>query len=99
MILEKCFVFYLSDLVGGHPILCSKHILEIMFNEPQLLIVFRVALEIEMVYANTREDLADDVVDMAQEVADSPDDPYNYDPYDEGIYLMLTCNEIEWLKY
>ncbi|CAN6893806.1 unnamed protein product [Brassica oleracea] len=38
------------DLVGGHPIVCSKHILEIMFNEPQLLLVFRVALEIEMVY-------------------------------------------------
>ena len=37
---------YMQDFVGGHPIVCSKHMLEIMFNEPQLLIVFCVALEI-----------------------------------------------------
>ncbi|KAG5378394.1 hypothetical protein IGI04_026236 [Brassica rapa subsp. trilocularis] len=44
------------DLVGGHPIVCSKHMLEIMFNEPQLLLVFRVALEIEMVYGLENDD-------------------------------------------
>ncbi|KAH0909149.1 hypothetical protein HID58_032470 [Brassica napus] len=46
----------MTNLVGGHPIVCSKHMLEIMFNEPQLLLVFRVALEIEMVYGLENDD-------------------------------------------
>ena len=49
------FFFVVADLVGGQPIICSKTMLEIMFNEPQLLIVYRVALEIELVYAPTPE--------------------------------------------
>ncbi|KAG2265303.1 hypothetical protein Bca52824_072382 [Brassica carinata] len=65
------------DLVGGHPIVCSKHILEIMFNEPQL-IVFHVALDIEMVYGLPNDDVqaqnatefprltVDDVISMAE---------------------------------
>ncbi|KAL0716102.1 hypothetical protein Bca4012_065424 [Brassica carinata] len=83
----------IKDLVGGHPIVCSKHMLEIMFNEPQLLTVFRVALEIEMVYAETGDGTddfprltVDDVIDMGQGVTISPEDPYNYDPYDEVLY-------------
>ncbi|KAL0727794.1 hypothetical protein Bca4012_023887 [Brassica carinata] len=83
----------IKDLVGGHPIVCSKHMLEIMFNEPQLLTVFRVALEIEMVYAETEDGTddfpgltVDDVIDMGQGVTISPEDPYNYDPYDEVLY-------------
>lgn len=65
--------------------------LEIMFNEPQLLTVFRVALEIEMVYAETgngTDDFprltVDDVINMGQGVTISPEGPYNYDPFDEG---------------
>ncbi|KAL0734928.1 hypothetical protein Bca4012_011138 [Brassica carinata] len=83
----------IKDLVGGHPIVCSKHMLEIMFNEPRLLTVFRVALEIEMVYAETGDGTddfprltVDDVIDMGQGVTISPEDPYNYDPYDEVLY-------------
>ncbi|KAL0741015.1 hypothetical protein Bca4012_082528 [Brassica carinata] len=49
----------IKDLVGGQPIVCSKTMLEMIFNEPQLLIVFRVALEIEMVYAPTLEERED----------------------------------------
>ncbi|CAH8388212.1 unnamed protein product [Eruca vesicaria subsp. sativa] len=41
----------IRELVCGQPIVCSKNMLEIMFSEPQLLIVYRVALEIEMIYA------------------------------------------------
>lgn len=54
-----CQYVLLADLVGGQPIVCSKTMLEMIFNEPQLLIVFRVALEIEMVYAPTLEERED----------------------------------------
>ncbi|CDY45902.1 BnaAnng07830D [Brassica napus] len=89
---------FLQDLVGGHPIVCSKHMLEIMFNEPQLLIVFRVALEIEMVYSfpdeqGVTEDPADfpsltidDIIDMEQGYTLSPVEPSNYEPGDEVLY-------------
>nr|VDC95559.1 unnamed protein product [Brassica rapa] len=55
------FLLILQDLVGGHPIVCSHHILELMYNEPQLLLVYRVALEIEMVYGvpNDHEETED----------------------------------------
>ncbi|XP_013695998.2 uncharacterized protein LOC106400140 [Brassica napus] len=88
----------IRDLVGGHPIVCSKHMLEIMFNEPQLLIVFRVALEIEMVYSfpdeqGVTEDPADfpsltidDIIDMEQGYTLSPVEPSNYEPGDEVLY-------------
>ncbi|KAF3484949.1 hypothetical protein F2Q69_00053781 [Brassica cretica] len=46
----------IKELVGWHPIVCSKTMLEMLFNEPQLLIVYRVSLEIEMVYAPSNED-------------------------------------------
>ncbi|CAF1755302.1 unnamed protein product [Brassica napus] len=49
---------YVSDLVGGQPIVCRQSMLELLFNEPQLLIVYRVALEIDMVYAPTPEERA-----------------------------------------
>ncbi|CAH8370027.1 unnamed protein product [Eruca vesicaria subsp. sativa] len=48
----------IRNLVGGHPIVCSQPVLEMMFNEPQLLSVFRITLEIELVYAPTAEDMA-----------------------------------------
>ncbi|CAG7876435.1 unnamed protein product [Brassica rapa] len=83
------------DLVGGHPIVCSKHILEIMFNEPQLLIVFRVALEIEMVYGLPNDNVqaeeatgfsrltVDDVVSMAEAGTISPEEEFYYGENDE----------------
>ncbi|CAF2044409.1 unnamed protein product [Brassica napus] len=83
------------DLVGGHPIVCSKHILEIMFNEPQLLLVFRVALEIEMVYGlqndveDTEEGLeyinltGNNFMPLEGAVPLSPDPLSNYDPNQE----------------
>ncbi|CAN7008990.1 unnamed protein product [Brassica rapa subsp. trilocularis] len=86
------------DLVGGHPIVCSKHILEIMFNEPQLLIVFRVALEIEMVYGLPNETVqaeeatgfprltVDDVVAMAEASTISPEEDFYYAENDEVLY-------------
>ncbi|CAH8361794.1 unnamed protein product [Eruca vesicaria subsp. sativa] len=48
----------IRNLVGGHPIVCSQPVLEMMFNEPQLLSVYRIALEIELVYAPTAEEMA-----------------------------------------
>ncbi|CAN7021445.1 unnamed protein product [Brassica rapa subsp. trilocularis] len=92
------------DLVGGHPIVCSKHILEIMFNEPQLLIVFRVALEIEMVYGLPNDNVqaeeatgfprltVDDVVAMAEAGTISPEEEFYYAENEEGIgdLIFLT---------
>ncbi|CAG7905997.1 unnamed protein product [Brassica rapa] len=46
------------EAIKGHPIVCSQSMLELLFNEPQLLIVYRVALEIDMVYAPTPEERA-----------------------------------------
>ncbi|KAL0713458.1 hypothetical protein Bca4012_020436 [Brassica carinata] len=60
----------IKELVGGHPIVCSKHMLKIMFNKPQLLIVFRVALEIEMVYAKACDDGTEDGVDYPRFTVD-----------------------------
>uniref|UniRef100_M4F2F2 Uncharacterized protein n=1 Tax=Brassica campestris TaxID=3711 RepID=M4F2F2_BRACM len=84
----------IRDLVGAHPIVCSKHLLEIMFNEPQLLVVFRVALEIEMVYSIPSEDddppvyyhrlTVDDIIETQPGFPLSPDDPANYGADDEG---------------
>ncbi|CAN6931973.1 unnamed protein product [Brassica oleracea] len=94
----------IKELVGGHPIVCSKHMLEIMFNEPQLLIVFRVALEIELLYANIGEDGAelprltvDDVIDMGQGVTISPEDPYNFDPCEDEVLYgePMTLDELQ----
>lgn len=92
--LIQLFFIYVQDLVGGHPIVCSNHMLEIMFNEPQLLIVFRVALELEKVYAETEDDVTafprvnvDDVIDMVEGVTDYPKNPHSYDPYDEGTSI------------
>lgn len=85
----------MQDLVGAHPIVCSKHLLEIMFNEPQLPVVFRVALEIEMVYSIPGEDddppvnyhrlTVDDIIETQPGFPLSPDDPANYGADDEGI--------------
>ncbi|KAL0702007.1 hypothetical protein Bca4012_058129 [Brassica carinata] len=86
----------IRDLVGAHPIVCSKHLLEIMFNEPQLLVVFRVALEIEMVYSTPGDDgegpvnyhrlTADDIIEMQPGFPLSPDDPANFGANDEVYY-------------
>uniref|UniRef100_M4ENB8 Uncharacterized protein n=1 Tax=Brassica campestris TaxID=3711 RepID=M4ENB8_BRACM len=86
----------IRDLVGAHPIVCSKHLLEIMFNEPQLLVVFRVALEIEMVYSIPGEDddppvnyhrlTVDDIIETQPGFPLSPDDPANYGADDEVLY-------------
>ncbi|KAG2315016.1 hypothetical protein Bca4012_065819 [Brassica carinata] len=82
----------IRDLVGGHPVVCSKHILELMFNEPQLLIIYRVALEIEMVYGIPNDDeenedpaefrslTFDELSSMDEGVTIPPEDPTNYDP-------------------
>ena len=76
--------------------MCSKHILEIMFNEPQLLLVFRVSLENEMVYGlqndvdDTDEGLeynnltGNDFMALEGAVPVSPDPLNNYDPNQEG---------------
>ncbi|KAH0926489.1 LOW QUALITY PROTEIN: hypothetical protein HID58_018745 [Brassica napus] len=97
------------DLVGGHPIDCSKHVLKIMFNEPQLLIVFRVALEIEMVYGTAdhngeAEDPAefpqltvDDVISMAEAGTISPKEHIYFDPNDEVLYgEPMTIEELRY---
>ncbi|KAH0868661.1 hypothetical protein HID58_075683 [Brassica napus] len=85
------------DLVGGHPIVCSKHILEIMFNEPQLLIVFHVALDIEMVHGLPNDDVqaqnatefprltVDDVISMAEAGTISPEEEFYYAENDEEV--------------
>ncbi|WZZ16045.1 uncharacterized protein LOC125577606 [Brassica napus] len=96
------------DLVGGHPIVCSKHILEIMFNEPQLLLVFRVALEIEMVYGlqndveDTEEGLeyinltGNNFMPLEGAVPLSPDPLSNYDPNQEVLYgEPITVDELQ----
>ena len=75
------------DLVGGHPIVCSKHILEIMFNEPQLLIVFCVALEIEMVYGTADDN--GEAEDPAKAGTISPEEHIYFDPNDEGIHDFI----------
>ncbi|KAL0735257.1 hypothetical protein Bca4012_011467 [Brassica carinata] len=96
----------IKDLVGGHPIVCSKHVLEIMFNEPQFLVVFRVALEIEMVYSIPGEDgdasvnyhslNVDDIIEMLPSFPLSPDDPANYGADDEVLYGdPMTIEEID----
>ncbi|KAL0650298.1 hypothetical protein Bca4012_092989 [Brassica carinata] len=96
------------DLVGGHPIVCSKHILEIMFNEPQLLLVFRVALEIEMVYGfqndidDTDEGLeynnltGNDFMALEGAVPLYLDPLNNYDPNDQVLYgEPITIEELQ----
>ncbi|XP_009123356.2 uncharacterized protein LOC103848151 [Brassica rapa] len=96
------------DLVGGHPIVCSKHILEIMFNEPQLLLVFRVSLENEMVYGlqndvdDTDEGLeynnltGNDFMALEGAVPVSPDPLNNYDPNQEVLYgEPITVEELQ----
>lgn len=92
----------MQDLVGGHPIVCSKHMLEIMFNEPQLLLVFRVALEIEMVYGleNENDDTdegrqdnhltGDDIMSLEGAVSLSPDQLNNFNDNSHGK---------RWFKY
>lgn len=84
------------DLVGGHPIVCSKHMLEIMFNEPQLLLVFRVSLKIEKVYGleNDDDDIedlggnhlmnGDDVISLRETLPFSPDPLNTIAPTDQG---------------
>ncbi|KAH0914630.1 hypothetical protein HID58_029076, partial [Brassica napus] len=96
----------IRDLVGAHTIVCSKHLLEIMFNEPQLLVVFRVALEIEMVYSIPGEDddppvnyhrlTVDDIIEMQPGFPLSPDDPANYGADDEVLYgKPMTIEEYD----
>ncbi|CAN6931189.1 unnamed protein product, partial [Brassica oleracea] len=88
----------IRDLVGGLPIVCSHHILELMFNEPQLLLVYRVALEIEMVYGIPNDDeenedpaqflnlTGEEHISMDEGVTIPPEDPANYDPNIEDAY-------------
>ncbi|KAL0741244.1 hypothetical protein Bca4012_082757 [Brassica carinata] len=96
------------DLVGGHPIVCSKHMLELMLNDQQLLLVFRVALEIEMVYGledtdDATEDVAhnqtitgDAIISLEGEIPLSPDSVLNYNPSDEVLYgHPLSIEEIQ----
>ncbi|KAH0872560.1 hypothetical protein HID58_069922, partial [Brassica napus] len=99
-----CFVYNLQDLVGGLPIVCSHHILELMFNEPQLLLVYRVALEIEMVYGIPNDDeenedpaqflnlTGEEHISMDEGVTIPPEDPANYDP---NIEVIKTIEQLE----
>lgn len=76
--------------------MCSNHILEIMFNEPQLLLVFRVALEIEMIYGSDNDPeepnqafedgpfTGDNNMTMDGVVPSSPDNHINFDATEEG---------------
>ncbi|CAN6998170.1 unnamed protein product [Brassica rapa subsp. trilocularis] len=81
-----------------------KHVLEIMFNEPQLLLVFRVALEIEMVYgldndaADTDDPLTgDDSMSLEGAVPLSPNSLNNSDPNDEVLYgEPITIEELQY---
>ena len=84
--------------------MCSKHILEIMFNEPQLLLVFRVALEIERVYGfqndidDTDEGLeynnltGNDFMALEGAVPLYLDPLNNYDPNDQGNLALKFKN-------
>lgn len=91
-------------MVGGHPIICSHRMLEIMFNEPQLLIIYRVALEIEKVY-DMLSGLDDPdeqsqfphltvahFIGLQEDVNISTNDPSNNETNDEGMdcsYLII----------
>ncbi|WZZ73566.1 hypothetical protein YC2023_084936 [Brassica napus] len=78
-----------------------------MFNEPQLLIVFRAALEIEMVYEKDRVDGVDDVGEIPRFTIDeaielqpgfplSPDDPANFDENDNVLHgEPMTIEELD----
>lgn len=66
--------------------------LELLFNEPQLLIVYRVALEIDMVYAPTPEERAalprltvDDMIAIQDGDTIYIDEGRNHAPTEEGI--------------
>ncbi|CAN6971567.1 unnamed protein product [Brassica rapa subsp. trilocularis] len=41
----------IRDLVGGDPIRCAKSVLELLFDEQQLIIVYRMAMEIDAALA------------------------------------------------
>ncbi|KAF2531068.1 hypothetical protein F2Q70_00031050 [Brassica cretica] len=98
------------DLVGGHPIVCSKRILEIMFNGPQLLIVFHVALDIEMVYGLPNDDVqaqdatefprltVDDVISMAEAGTISPEEEFYYAENDDEVLYgePMTIEELQY---
>ena len=78
--------------MGGHPIVCSKTMLEMLFNEPQLLIVYRVSLEIEMVYAPSNEEreefprlTVDDMISIVEGEPLSTEEERNNVPNEEGI--------------
>ncbi|CAG7878668.1 unnamed protein product [Brassica rapa] len=69
----------------------SKTMLEMMFNEPQLLCVFRMALEIEMVYAPTpdeREEFphltVEDMISI-QEGEPMTNEPQNYNVQNQEV--------------
>ncbi|KAL0743179.1 hypothetical protein Bca4012_084692 [Brassica carinata] len=81
--------------------------LEIMFNEPQLLLVFRVALEIEMIYGlqNNSDDTeeareyhpmtGDDIISLEGDLSLSPDPPNNFVPNDEVLHgEPITIDDI-----
>ncbi|CAN6998030.1 unnamed protein product [Brassica rapa subsp. trilocularis] len=109
-ITEKEHCQAIIDLVGGHPIVCSKHMLEIMFNEPQLLLVFRVALEIEIVYGleNENDDTdegrqdnhltGDDIMSLEGAVSLSPDQLNNFNDNSHGKLLYGEPVTIEELQ-
>lgn len=89
------YIFVVADLVRGHPIICSKTMLEIMFNEPQLLIVYRVALEIELVYAPTpeqRDEFLRFTVDDAITILEGEN------PYNNGETSMFRAKKVTLQK-
>ncbi|KAF3525568.1 hypothetical protein F2Q69_00046520 [Brassica cretica] len=51
MLLRLLQVLCDEDLVGGDPIRCAKSVLELLFDEQQLLIVYRMAMEIDAALA------------------------------------------------
>lgn len=66
--------------------------LDMLFNEPQLLIVYRVSLEIEMVYAPSNEEreeflrlTVDDMISIVEGEPLSTEEERNNVPNEEGI--------------
>ncbi|CAF2083036.1 unnamed protein product [Brassica napus] len=88
LIFSNLYTLFLY-LVGAHPIVCSKHLLEIMFNEPQLLNRFPCGPRDRngVLYSGEDDDppvnyhrlTVDDIIETQQGFPLSPDDPANYE--------------------
>ncbi|KAG2328115.1 hypothetical protein Bca52824_010843 [Brassica carinata] len=82
----------IRDLVGERPVVCSEPLLELMFNEPQLLSVYRMALGIELVYAPSAEERSqlprltvDDVMTIQEGLPIDNDNHNNNDDIEQVV--------------